>query len=422
MMHSYSKILSDLININRSGGVKLGLKNCLEIDKLLDFPSRSFPSVHIAGTNGKGSVSTKIAAAYEADGMKVGLYTSPHIACFRERIRINGKMISEEQVQTHLSRLFNLCEKYDIKATFFELTTMLAFLHFSSEKVDRAILETGLGGRLDATNIVTPILSVITSINLDHTEILGSTIESITKEKAGIIKPGVRIVIGPTVDKIIIDPLARKNGSRCIEVSGVYQDYHEENRAIAKAALEELKLPLQAIEKGIEALPPCRMETFSKSDLIKKGLHHPLPKTVILDAAHNPDGLKHLKQAIDCRYGQIPLRFILGLSSNKDVQGCLSVIGKKAAGYHLVEGCNERAEPKKQLANHLADLGVSPSKIACEFSIESAITNAFQFAEEKNEIVIVCGTFFIMKEARKALGIREPQDPEDMNEGFFLTK
>jgi len=472
MTHSYSEILSRLLNVNLSGGMKLGLHNCLQLDYLLKHPSRAFPAIHIAGTNGKGSVSTKIAAAYQAMGLKTGLYTSPHISCFRERIRINGQMVTEEQVLEHLSTLFSIAEKHEIKATFFELTTMLAFLFFSAEKVDIAVLETGLGGRLDATNIANPILSIITSISLEHTEILGNTIEAIAYEKAGIIKSGIPVLIGPRVPKSVIEKVAIEMGSPLMQIEGVFPDYHAENCAIAKQALnletavqdgkvmqdfeleprpaggdhsqkvkappagsgygskdcinlpsstavsrlKYLEVPVNAIQRGLNALPPCRLETFTDTHF--RTIHYPTPwpQAVILDVAHNPDGLKHLIQAVRIRYPSTPLRFVLGLSSNKDVLGCLQVIKGAAVAFHLVEGTNGRAAPKTEVEKHLKNLAVEESRIFCEASIKKGVHHASQIAGNNHEVVVVCGTFFIMGEARQALGIKEPHDPQDMNE------
>ncbi len=153
---SYSEVIQKLFNLHLFGGVKLGLQNTQRLQQLLDFPDHSFSTIHVAGTNGKGSVSTKIASAFEHAGYRVGLYTSPHISSFRERIRVNSNMISEEAVQNLLLFLFKIIETEQIPATFFELTTFLAFLYFAQEKVEVAVLETGLGGRLDATNVVYP--------------------------------------------------------------------------------------------------------------------------------------------------------------------------------------------------------------------------------------------------------------------------
>jgi dihydrofolate synthase / folylpolyglutamate synthase len=410
-MKNYPQLLEHLYSINKLGGMKLGLKNCLDLDRLLKNPSKAFPSIHVAGTNGKGSVSTKTAAAYEAAGYKVGLYTSPHLSSFRERIRINGRMISENEVERHMNRLFSICQEHGINATFFELTTLMAFMHFAAEKIDYAVLETGLGGRLDATNIVTPILSIITSISLEHTEILGNTIEEIALEKAGIIKPFVPVVIGPRVPFEVIKPAALEKNSPFTQVEGHFPDFHEENCAIAKQALEILGLPAEAVSIGLNALPPCRLQTFSEKELVAAGFSKPLPKAIILDVAHNPDGMRHLLKAIRHRYAKDPLRFVLGLSSNKDIAGCLNAMKEEASAFHLVEAANDRAAPKEQLAKELSKLGVE--KVFCEQNISAAIGNAIKQAT--NEVVIVCGTFFIMDEARRALGIEEPQDLLDMN-------
>lgn len=412
----YSQVLHKLLHINQSEGVKLGLKNTEYLDRLLNYPSQAFPSIHVAGTNGKGSVSTKIAAAHEVSGLKVGLFTSPHISCFRERIRINGQMLPEDSVEKHLNTLFALCRQHEIKGTFFELTTLLAFMHFAEEKVDVAVLEVGLGGRLDATNIAKTVLSIITSISLEHTQILGDTIEEITFEKAGIIKPSIPVVIGPRVPKSIITPIVNAKKCLCTQVLGEFENYHAENCAIAKQACELAGLSAQAIEKGLKALPPCRMETFSKSDLAQIGFASPLPEAVILDVAHNPDGLQQLLKAIKNQYGNVPLHFVIGLSSNKDIQGCLQIIKEEAASWYLVEADNGRALLKERLAEELMILGIPENKIHNEKPIESAIREAIKTAGEQNEIVVVCGTFFIMAEVRRALGICEPQDFQDMNE------
>ena len=195
----YQTFINRLFAINLHGGMKLGLKNMETLNAMLGTPTQHFKCIHVAGTNGKGSVVYKIAKSLEKEGLRVGLYTSPHISSFRERIQINGQLIDESSVVAGLSRIFEEIDKSKIPATFFEITTALALKYFADQKVDYVVLETGLGGRLDATNIVTPVLSIITSISLEHTEYLGSTLEAIAKEKGGIIKPYVPIFIGPRV-------------------------------------------------------------------------------------------------------------------------------------------------------------------------------------------------------------------------------
>lgn len=165
------------------------------LDKKLFHPHRSFRSIHIAGTNGKGSTAHKIAAALTAEGYKTGLYTSPHITRFNERIRIDGQMIADDRAETILDRILD--ESGNLPLSFFDLLTSLAFVYFAEEKIDFAVIETGIGGRLDATNVIHPILSVITSIGYDHTHLLGNTLQEIAREKEGIVKPGVPLVAGP---------------------------------------------------------------------------------------------------------------------------------------------------------------------------------------------------------------------------------
>lgn len=405
MSTSYPALLHRLLHTNLYGGIKLGLNNPFSLDAVLNYPSQQFRSIHIAGTNGKGSVSTKVAAACQAAGWRTGLYTSPHIACFRERIKVNGTMIPEEAAESGLQALFALVDTHHIPATFFEITTLLAFLHFANEKVDIGIIETGLGGRLDATNILTPLLSVITSISLDHTEILGQTVEAIAQEKAGIIKPGIPVVIGPRVPLPVIQAAAETCASQVHRVTGMFDDYHQENTAIARKAMDVLKLPSHAIDAGIDALPPCRLESVDTSS-----------NTVILDVAHNPDGLNELFQAIKQRHPQKALSLVFGLSSNKDVASCLAILLKHGTTFHLVEGTNGRAVPKAKMKQMLIAMGANTANLHCAPSITDGVVQGISDAKKCGGIVVVCGTFFIMAEARKALGIIDPQDPFDLNE------
>lgn len=417
----YQQLLKRLLSVNMHGGIKLGLSNSLKLNEALGSPVSQFPAIHVAGTNGKGSVVTKIAAALQAAGFRVGLYTSPHIACFRERIRINQEMILEHDVQKHLSHIFKLIDSHHIPATFFEITTLLAFAYFAEQKIDFAVIETGLGGRLDATNIVKPILTIITSISLEHTDILGSTIEEITNEKAGIIKPSIPIIIGPTVPFKQIQNISDKLASPCIAIKGSYEDFQNENNAITTAALNYLKVPDAAIQQGLKAIPPCRLQTWLPHQLSKLFPHIALPSAVILDVAHNPDGIQHLILAIKQRYPVSSLRFIIGLSKNKNISGCLSQLINIASHIHLVQANMDRAAPKEQLYNELLTLGYPQSKMTMEPSIPFAITHAINAAgQNKNEIVTVCGSFFIMADARAALGIQEPLDFSNLNERFDM--
>ena len=392
---TYALLLERLFSINRESGMKLGLQNPYALDSLSGFPSAGFDSIHVAGSNGKGSVTTKIAAGFQAAGFRTGLYTSPHIDTFRERIQINQQMISEEQVMEHLLPLYEMAQEQNILSTFFELTTALAFRWFSQEQVPVAVIETGLGGRLDATNILVPKLSIITSISLEHTQILGDSIETITREKCGIIKPGVPILIGPRVPLNIVQEYAQRHLSPLIQVAGTFSDYHEENEAIARRAMELLQLPPQAIAKGITALPPCRLEILartSRADLF--------PEAVIFDVAHNPDGFFQLLKAIKKRFPHHPLRFLIGMSKDKEIKNCLNRLIDAAAHIHLVEASNERAAPTALLKQALLELGMAEQQITCEDSIHSGIQNAMRQATLNGELLIVCGTFYIMAAAK----------------------
>ncbi len=405
---TYQELIQRLFSINLFGGIKMGLTNCYQLQRLLNFPDHAFPTIHVAGTNGKGSVVTKIAKALQESGYRVGLYTSPHLCCFRERIRINQDMISESSVETILPHLFELTTEHAIPATFFELTTLLALTYFAREKVDVAVLETGLGGRLDATNIVSPLLSIITSISLDHTDILGSTEEAIAKEKAGIIKSGIPVIIGPKTPHRQLLDIAHANNSPCIKVHSPSPLFEEENKAIAHTALNHLKssfkLPPEAIAKGLEAKQPCRFEVLQGSP------------AVILDVAHNPDGLQRLFQAIKKHFPEHSIRVLFGLSKGKDLDGCLTILRNNAAAFHIVEAPNGRGAAISELKARLANLGVEPSPIHTHSEIQKGIQNAVQAAKLHNQILLICGSFFIMSQARQALGIDEPRDEIDLNE------
>lgn len=404
----YLDLINHLLKVNLENGMKLGLQNVERLQQLTCFPDRSFSSIHVTGTNGKGSVCIKTASALEHAGYRVALYTSPHISCFRERIRVNGEMISERAIEEILPRLFKIVEEHNIPATFFEITTFLALLYFAEEKVDFAILETGLGGRLDATNIVTPCLSLITSISLDHTEILGSSIDEIAFEKGGIIKKEVPVIIGPQVPLNIIQKIADEKNCHCQQVQETSLIFETQNRLIAKAALNHLStrfpIPKEAIERGLTACQPCRFEVVEGQ-----------PMTV-LDVGHNPDGIQHLFQTVKHHFPNQPLRLLFGLSKSKDIQGCLKLIAKQGVHFHLVEATNGRGATKESLHEGLLKLGIHSSAISLQQSIAEGVQKAREEALRHDEVVVIFGTFFIMGEVRQALNYQEPADIFDMNE------
>ncbi len=411
---TYLELIQRLFNVNLFGGMKLGLQNAERLQQLLQYPDRKFPSIHVAGTNGKGSVSTKIATAFEKAGYRVGLFTSPHLSCFRERIRINGQMISENAVEYLLGFLFKMIDEEQVPATFFELTTFLAFLYFAQENVDIAVLETGLGGRLDATNVVVPCLSVITSISLDHTEILGSTREAIALEKAGIIKENIPVIIGPHVPLAPIQSVALQKQSDCIQVKETSPLFEEENRLIARTALDYLAprfhLPTEAITQGLEGKQPCRFEVLQGTPL------------VILDVAHNPDGLQHLFQMLKHHYPFHSLRLLFGLSKSKDLKGCLQLIAAHGSHFHLVEASNGRGASTHDLYAGLNELSIECNRLFIHESISKGVEQAQLEARQQGQILVICGSFFIMAQARQALGLIEPSDVIDLNERHSSLK
>jgi dihydrofolate synthase/folylpolyglutamate synthase len=405
MDYSYTQLLNKLYAVNLHSGVKMGLANILLLDKLFDHPSKKFKSIHIAGTNGKGSVATKMAAALEAEGLKVGLFTSPHISSFRERIRINQKLIDEEIVVDLLSKVFKEIEEKEIPATFFEIVTILSFLYFADSKIDYAVIETGLGGRLDATNILDPVFSIITSISLEHTEYLGETLEQITYEKAGIIKQNKPIFIGPCVPLNPVEKTAKELNAPLTQITGHFNLFNDENNKIAKTGLEFLKISAKSIEEGLKALPSCRIELIQQDP------------PVILDVAHNPDGLEHLLTFIKKNYPHKNLHIILGLSKTKDITACLNSLKPFVENFFLVEAPNGRSLEPHLLKQKMIDLYFDSEKIRVEKSITESVVKAVEVAKKEQAVVVICGTFFIMEEARRALGIIEPRDPFDTNEG-----
>jgi dihydrofolate synthase/folylpolyglutamate synthase len=376
MKDLFPEVIQKLFNVNLHGALKSGLDNISKLNQIFKKPDQKFQSVHVAGTNGKGSVTVKIGKALELAGYRVGVFTSPHITSFCERISIHGKNISEQDVVKHLTPIFEVVEKNKIPATFFEITTMLAIKYFAEQGVDWAVFETGLGGRYDATNILLPKLSVITSISLDHTDILGDTLEKIAYEKAGIIKQGIPVLLGPRTP--FVPRVAPFH-----EVKGDYDTTELENREIASQAMQILNIPLHS--EALEARLPCRMEKF-KFDQVN----------VILDVAHNPDGLLRLFKALK----NTPLRIVFGMSKTKDLEECVKIIKAYSHHIHLVDVPDGRGYPSEDVAQ-LFD----PITVFSSTSIKVGILNALDKAKECGETVLVCGSCYIMGEARKTFNL-----------------
>jgi dihydrofolate synthase / folylpolyglutamate synthase len=388
-MSDYKKTLKQLLEMPLSKEKSCTLENVQSLHKALSCPTRAYPTIHVAGTNGKGSVSMKIAKALEYSGYRVGLYTSPHISSPRERICINSECISEEEMVCSVEKLFQVCQKLELHFSFFEFMTLLAFEFFCEKRVDIAVIETGLGGRLDATNVLCPILTVITSISKEHTQFLGQDLEKIAFEKAGILKPRVPVVLGPRARFQSIYNHACALNCPVYYVSKVFHFFDEENREIAKNALEQLKphfiLTQKAIDQALILRPSCRFEICGD---------------VIFDVAHNPEAVFYLLQALHYFFPKRLLRFVVGFSQDKDYESCLELITPVAVHVHLVQG-NDRLMPVEELSFALKD---APSSFyTCHRNIEEGVKAAFSFASQTSELTVVCGSFSIMQEAKSVI-------------------
>lgn len=387
---TYSHLIDRLFQASSSLGVKNNLDNARALDQALCFPTSFYPTVHVAGSNGKGSVTTKIAKALELSGYRVGLYTSPHLFSFRERIAINGEPISEEAVIQGMEHIFSLDEKLKLNATFFELTTFLAFDYFRKSLVDIAIIETGLGGRLDATNVIHPLLTIITSISREHAHVLGDNIEQIAGEKAGILKENIPLILGPKARTQSIYNRAKELNCSVFASKKISYFFDEENSAVARLALEHLAFDFSiapdALEQGLAFRPACRFERIGDA---------------IFDVAHNPEAIFYLLQALHTFYPDSKFRFVVGFSKDKQYDLCLDLIADVATHIHLVQATSSRAATPEELKSALKneDLVLSTPY----FSIEEGVKEAYAEALAKGEVLVICGSFYIMSEAKGAL-------------------
>lgn len=320
-----------------AAGYKEGLDNTLTLDEHFGHPHQQYKTIHVAGTNGKGSCSHTIAAILQAAGMKVGLYTSPHLVDFRERIKINGQCVSKEYVIDFVEQERAFFEP--LHPSFFEITTAMAFKYFADEKVDIAVIEVGLGGRLDCTNIITPILSVITNISKDHTQFLGNTLHEIAGEKAGIIKRGVPVVIGETVPEtkeVFLEKATQMEApilfAENFDISK-YQDYdfqlkgsyQEKNRRTILCAAHQLELPEEAIRQGMH-------EVCQTTGLMGRWQQLQSSPTVICDTGHNVGGWEYLSEQIrmqPCRQ----CRIVFGMVDDKEIDKVMAMLPKDAVYY-----------------------------------------------------------------------------------------
>lgn len=404
---------------------KANLDNTIELCGSLGDPQTKFKSVHIAGTNGKGSVSHMLAAILQTAGYKTGLYTSPHLKDFRERIRVNGEMIAEEFVIDFTKKINPLIEK--LEPSFFEITVAMAFDYFAAQKVDIAIIETGLGGRLDSTNIVIPELSVITNIGWDHMNLLGDSLEKIAGEKAGIIKPGIPVIIGeivnetlPVFEKIATEknaPLSIASKKRqvmewrwekhelVVEVAENHQTDHYVYRLDLpglyqiKNLLTVLQVCSQLVQKGWhigerhiqKALQQVKKLTglHGRWDIIHE---HPL---VVLDVGHNEDGIKQILRQIELT-DHHELHIVLGMVNDKEIDKVLELL-PITAYYYFTNAQIPRALPAATLLEKAAGYDLKGKHYP---DVNTALEEA-KLKADKNDLVIVCGSVFLVAEVER---------------------
>lgn len=377
---------------------KKDLSNTIRLATILDNPQDKFKSIHVAGTNGKGSVSHSLASILQEQGYKVGLYTSPHLVDFRERVRINGKVITQDYVVDFVAKYKG--EFDEIKPSFFEWTVALAFDFFASEKVDLAIIETGLGGRLDSTNIITPILSVITNISYDHQSILGNTLELIGAEKAGIIKKGIPVVIGQDSGiRAVFEQKAQQENAPIyfsesntanlpeFELKGSYQKANLQTILKSCTVLSKIiRLDESSIKSGLMNVTKNtglrgRWETLSTTPL------------TICDTGHNEEGIK----AIVNQLKSIPhneLHFIITVVNDKDISAILKLL-PTTARYYVSEAKIPRALKKEVLLDLMEKNGFESHIYD---TIKDAILSAQNNANQ-DDIIFIGGSTFTVAEA-----------------------
>jgi dihydrofolate synthase / folylpolyglutamate synthase len=401
---------------------KADLTNIQLLSGLLGYPEKKFRSIHVAGTNGKGSTSHMIAAILQKAGYKTGLYTSPHLHDFRERIRINGQMIAEEKVIRFTEYIRNTIES--IEPSFFEITVAMAFDWFAEESVDIAVIEVGLGGRLDSTNIVQPEVSVITNISLDHTELLGDTLQKIAFEKAGIIKAGIPVVIGEEQNEVtnVFVKLAEKLNSPIhfasrkrfagewkqeghllyVQLTEVHNNI-KKNFHLDLPGLYQLKNIVTVAEvisilnqKGFN-IPDASMQLALKQVKSLTGLHgrwdilHENP-LIVIDVGHNEEGMKAIARQIEITPHE-ELHVVIGMVKDKAIENILRHL-PIMANYYFTRAQIPRALPESELSAKAESIGLKGKNFPnVKLALEAAVLKA-----HPKDLILICGSVFLAAE------------------------
>ncbi|MEM0493425.1 MAG: folylpolyglutamate synthase/dihydrofolate synthase family protein [Candidatus Thermoplasmatota archaeon] len=417
----------DWINSFEKYGSSYGLERVSYLADKLGNPQYSYSVIHVAGTNGKGSVSRYIAYILKHAGYRTGLYLSPHLERFHERISIDNTEISDEELEEFTSKIKPIVEdmmKNGTTPTYFEIVTVLAFLYFKEMKVDYAVIETGLGGRLDATNIVKPVISIITNISLEHTDILGNSIESIAWEKAGIIKPGVSVITAAKAEaRRVIKNESEKRGATLITVDdndwrrvnstlkgqvfhvhGRIKDYQVHTTLLGLFQGENVTLAIKCIEelqmKGVfiteddilrgvaSTIHPGRFQVLSENPLI------------IIDGAHNKDGVdklvKTLKEDIKPRCRELIVLF--GVLKDKDIDGMLTLLLPISDVFIITRSNNQRACEPSMVYDKIKNLGLKNDKVILTKDITEAMETARCYIKDNNALCIT-GSLYTVGEA-----------------------
>ena len=420
-------LYTQLPMFQRNGPVayKDSLENSLKLDAIYGSPHKQFKSIHVAGTNGKGSVSHMLASVLQEAGFKTGLYTSPHLKDFRERIKINGLPISKKYVSEWVSNFIEINKEINIQPSFFELTGAMAFSFFADERVDFAVIEVGLGGRLDSTNIISPELGIITNIGLDHTNLLGNTLEKIAFEKAGIIKEKLNVIIGEsnTLTKPVFNQVAHNKNANLFFADKIYEvDFvtlgldQKQWITISEGKIKkwsELKLDLLGIYQQKNVLSVLTAINLLNHDgwniseeNIRSGLANTVKNTglmgrwqilgnnplIICDTAHNPDGISMvIKQINNTAYKN--LHFIFGTVSDKDPEPVLQLLPQNAT-YYFVAANTPRSMPANTIKAKANKLGLNGITF-------KSVKNAFKAAKMeagKNDLIFIGGSTFVVAE------------------------
>ena len=417
--------------------IKLGLESMSQFLDSVGNPHRGLRFVHVAGTNGKGSVSTTLRTILTRAGYKVGLYTSPHLSCVRERFRIDERFISEEAFARQASAIREALGEGQI--TYFEFATALALLWFAEEQVDVAILEVGMGGRLDATNVITPLVSVITNVSMDHEQYLGNTLAAVAFEKAGVVKPGVPVVAGLSADESLemVAQVCRERRAPLLllgrefaavrgpEGSWEYRGMEESrslaglqcrlkggyqigNAALALAALETISgtLPVsgEAIRQGLLSVTwPGRLEYFCLADgkpvecLAEKSASL---RRYLLDGAHNPAGVESLRDALVSEFSYDRLILVWACMADKDIGTTLNTIAPLAERIIFTRPESERSATPEQLAAILSEEERPKAQGAA--TVAEALALAADLAQS-GDLICVAGSLYLVGAARKIL-------------------